>query len=314
MSLLTRSCVAKSPTITCNCFTCSSEAWPWGAYQPEPKAAPPRPAAGGKRARAVTAAKPAVKRGRGAIASAPPARGRGRTPKRRALTAISEEESPAKRLPRLAAADGGHTAAEGDHSPQQRSEAGDMAHVDVVMSSHSDDGGVNEDRDAAAPEPQWRHRPSAAERSRIVLEDEEDMGDVGTVAQTPEPPNLGHTTDQSPPAAAAAGKPDSLLGRLLSPSLSMTQSLPSGSQHSDAAPLSPAQRLRPPAASQLDHRGAAQDAQMAEQPMTRVDDAGSRVPIVDGAAVTQTPARPQMSLRQRLAELKAMRARNAGAA
>ncbi len=280
---------------------------------PEPKAAPARSAADGKRVRAVTAATPGTKRGRGAIASAPPARGRGRAPKRRALTAISEEESPAKTRLSLAAADGGHTAAEGSPSPQNNPEGGDMAHVDDVMSSHSDDGGVDEDRDAAEPQPHWRHRPSAAERSRIVLEDE-DIDDGGASAHSAQPQHLGNAADQSPPAPAAAFKPDSLPGRLLSPSLSMTESLPTGSQHSDGAPLSPVQQLHVPAAEQLDHAGAAQNAQTAQQRTTPGDDAGSEMPTIDGAAITRTPPRPQMSLRQRLAELKAMRARNAGAA
>ena len=305
---------AKSLPSNCKCVARSSEAWPWGAYMPEPKAAPARAAVGGKRARAVTAPKPGVKRGHGAIESAPPARGRGRAPKRRALTAISEEESPAKRRPRLAAGDSGHTAAEGGRSPQKSSEGGNMVYVDDAMSSHSDGGDVDEDGDAAAPEPHWRHRPSAAERSRIVLDDEEDADDAGAGTQPAEPQDLGDTAAQLPSAPAAAPKPDSLLGRLLSPSLSMTQSLPTGSQHSDGVPLSPAQRLYAPPAEQLDHPGAAQNAQTAQQRTTPGDDAGSQIPTIDGAATMQTPPRPQMSLRQRLAELKAMRARNAGAA
>ena len=302
--------VANLSTDTCNCVTCSADAWPWGAYLPEGKAAPARSAASGKRARAVPQAKPGVKRGRGAIASAPPARGRGRAPKRTALSAISEDESaaPAKRRPRLKAADDGHTAAEGGHSPQHSSQGGTMVYVDDIMSSHSDG---DEHGDAAAPEPHWQHRPSAAGKSRIVLEDDEDTDHTGV------PPGVsqdhGDDTDQPAPAPAAAPSQDSLLGRLLSQPLSKTLSLPTSSQHSDGAPLSPARRPHAPAA-QVADPGAAQEAQTAQQQTAAVENAGAHGPNTYEATTAPTLAKPPMSLRQRLAELKAMRARNAGAA
>ena len=189
-----------------------------------------------------------------------------------------------------------------------------MVYVDDVMASQSDDGDVDEDGDAAAPQPHWRHQPSAAENSRVVLEDEEDIAEADAGVHPAASQSPGRMAGQRAPAPAAAPSQNSLLGRLLSPSLSMTVSLPTRSQYSDGAPLSPVQRLHAPAAAPLAGPGAAQDAETAQQQTTVVEDAGSYIPAADGAAVTPTPARPQMSLRQRLAELKAMRARHAGAA
>ena len=109
-----------------------------GAYGPETRAALDHSAAGGKRSHAKPPVKPAAKRGRGAVATAPPARGRGRGAKRGALTVISEEPAtPAKRRVKGAAGVCGRSAAQGDSSPQSHSAGGQLVLINDAMSSDS---------------------------------------------------------------------------------------------------------------------------------------------------------------------------------
>ena len=295
----------------------SMEAWPWGAHGPERKAATARSSASGKRVQAAAPVKPAAKRGRGGIAAAPPARGRGRGVKRCALGAISEEPAdPAtasvmyKRSKR--------STADGDDSLQNSSQSAGAVHV-------------NEDDAAAVPGVTWqRHRLSAAEKSHMILDDEEDA-DMADVAAKPaglqnsksSDHGVGRIPDQLASRAPAAPRQGSLslLERLTqgvstqpTPSLSMTLSIPTGSQHSDGALPSPAHRLQAPAPSVEPAELAQEDAHSAQQRAAAAGAETSVPSVAGGAALPPTRPRAPMSLRQRFAALKAMKAQQAGAA
>ena len=175
----------------------------------------------------------------------------------------------------------------------------------------------------------------------MILEDDDDLEEVVLMAlcRTAAAPTVsghGQSGDQPASLTAASPRKASLLERLLSqqgPSLSMTQSLPNSSQPADEVPSSPAQRLHASKASaEPVHLSAAQGAQPTEQQaaaatatMTIAAKAAATTAAAAGGAVSPfasnpetavspATARPHMSLRQRFAELKAMRARQAGAA
>ena len=316
-----------------------SDTWPWGAYGPEVEAAPARSPFGRARVQSKSPSKPAAKRGRGAIATAPPNRGRGRGRKRGAgsLAAIAEERAfPRQKRLRGPVFDGS-AEADGDVSERSSEEGGQLVRIDEVMSANSDQGddslsddGADKGGGAAAPARKGRRqRRSVARMAHTIQEDDDDGCDLTEEGNQGRLRSSGNALDDGPetvseqPASqsVAAVKKGSLLDRLLSqpgpssqptPSWSVTQSLPAISQVSEEAPGSPAHSPHASlaASAQPAPRGTAQDTGPGCQAAQAVGPAIA-VTASDIGVLLAPPAGGRMSLKEKYAELKAMRARQA---
>ena len=301
---------------------------------------------GGKRPQAGSSPdKPAAKRGRGAIASAPPSRGQGRGRKRGGGLAAIAEERPAlgqKRL-RASAAARGDSGAGSRGDSEHSSEGGELVRIDDIMSSASDsDNDSRDDTDedefgdeavVAPARRSQRQRRSVAQAAHTILEDDDNDDSESEVGKqgrghpaglphdSPPDERLGTVSNLHAPPAEAPASRGSLLERLLSqrgpssqpmPSLPVSQSLPAPRQESPEALPSPVHgpHASSAAPAQLGGGSIEQDTASAIKPAAAAAP-DNPVSASGAGAPPASQAGGRISLKQKYAELKAMRARQA---